>query len=242
MRVMNMRIVKTLMKKDFKNCMTNKNLLFSLAIPAGFCILYNYLFRDILEMSSIYVLQLCAIMAIALVPTTILPVMIAEEKEKYTLRSLMLAQVGGMEFLAGKVTVCMGLTFIDAVIVFFLAGGKPAWFVVYAVYVLLASLGLSFLGAVAGLMAKDQTSAGTIGAPLLLLVMIPPFFSMFGGVIEKISVLVPSTSFQTVFLSAVEGRSLLGRENLIADAVCIVWIVAGYAVFHVFYKRKGIDY
>ena len=68
----------------------------------GFCILYNYLFSGIVGLESTYVLQMCAIFAIAIVPTTILPVMIAEEKEKYTLRSLMLAKVSGLEFLAAK--------------------------------------------------------------------------------------------------------------------------------------------
>ena len=36
---MNMRVVNTLIKKDFKNCFSNKNLLASLAIPvdSAFC-------------------------------------------------------------------------------------------------------------------------------------------------------------------------------------------------------------
>ena len=82
---MNMRVVNTLIKKDFKNCFSNKNLLASLAIPVGFCILYNYLFSGIVGLESTYVLQMCAIFAIAIVHDD-LPVMIAEEKEKYTLR------------------------------------------------------------------------------------------------------------------------------------------------------------
>ena len=52
-------------------------------------------------------LQMCAIFAIVIVPTTILPVMIAEEKGEYTLRSLMLARVSGLEFLAAKLEVCL---------------------------------------------------------------------------------------------------------------------------------------
>ena len=83
------------------------------------------------------------------VPTTILPVMIAEEKEKYTLRSLMLA---------------------------------------------------------------------------------------------KFAVLVPTTSFQTIFLSALDGKPVFSGENPLAFAICLVWIAAGYAVFHIFYKKRGMDY
>lgn len=239
---MNMRIVKTLIKKDFKNCIANKSVLLSLAIPIGFCVLYNYIFQEMLETSSPFVLQLCAILAISGVPITILPVMIAEEKEKYTLRSLMLAQVGGMEFLAGKVTVCMGLTLCDAILVYLLAGVQTKYFGVYVVLILISSLGLTFLGAVMGLVAKDQTSAGTMGTPLLIAVMVPPIFSELGGMLEKIAVIMPTTSFQTILFSVMDGNSVFERANLTAAAVCIVWIVAGFAVFHVFYKRRGIDY
>ncbi len=239
---MNMRIVNTLIKKDFKNCVMNKNLLVSLAIPVLFCVLYNYLFSDMIGMDGAYVLQLCAIMSIAIVPATILPMMIAEEKEKYTLRSLMLANVKGIEFLAAKLEVCLVLTLIDALLIFFLAGGEAEHLIVYIAAVLLASFGLSFLGAVTGLLAKDQSSAGTISTPLLLIIMIPPLFSGLNEVITKIAVLVPTTSFRTMFLSAVNGKDLFGKDNVIAFAVCIAWIVVGYVVFHVFYKRKGIDY
>ena len=239
---MNGRIVKTLIKKDFKNCFLNKNLLFSLAIPVGFCILYNYLLSDMVGLNSVYVLQMCAIFSIGVVPTTILPVMIAEEKEKYTLRSLMLAQVQGKEFLAGKLTVCVTLTFADALLVFFIAGGELKTLGIYTVSVLLATVGLSFLGAVAGLVSKDQSSAGTVGASLLLVTMIPPLFSMLNSTIEKIASVLPTTSFQTLYLSAVEGEALMSRENLIAFLVCILWIVGGYLIFHIFYKKRGMDY
>lgn len=239
---MNMRIVKTLVKKDFKNCMLNKNLLVSLAIPVFFCVLYKYLLNGVVGLDETYVLQMCAVFAIGIIPTTILPVMIAEEKEKYTLRSLMLANVNGFEFLSAKLEVCISLTFVDALLVFLIAGGKLKDLVIYAVMVLIASLGLSFLGAVAGLLSKDQTAAGTIGAPLMLITLMPPLFSGMNETMEKAAMVVPTTSFQTVFSSVSQGGTLNTKDNIIALAVCGVWIVAGYAVFHVFYKRKGIDY
>ena len=238
---MNMRIVNTLVKKDFKNCILNKNLLISLLIPVFFCVLYRYLLNGVADLSGTYVLQMCAIFAIGIVPTTILPLMIAEEKEKYSLRSLMLANVSGSEFLCAKLEVCVSLTFLDAMLVFFIAGGKMDYIVIYAVMILIASLGLSFLGAVAGLLSKDQTAAGTIGMPLMLITMLPPLFSGMSEMLSKAAIVVPTTSFQTVFLSAAEGERLAGKGNIIAVAVCVAWMIVGYAVFHIFYKRKGID-
>lgn len=239
---MNGRIVKTLIKKDLKYCMMNTNLFVSLALPVIFCIIYKFVLSGVVGMDNTYILEVCTVFSIGIVPTTILPVMIAEEKEKYTLRSLMLAQVEGMEFLLGKLAVCIGLTMIDAIVVFAITGGKAENFWVYGLMVLLACIGLSFLGAVTGLAAKDQASAGTLGAPLLLLVMLPPLFSSLNETIEKIAVLVPTTSFQTVFLSVLDKGAFVSRENLTAIAVCVVWIIMGYAVFLIFYRKRGIDW
>lgn len=237
---MKMRVVKTLMIKDFKSCIFNKNILLVLAMPMLFCILYCYVLGD--DTQRAYILQMCSIFTISMIPTSVLPMMIAEEKEKYTLRSLMLANVKGMEFLGSKLIVCLFLTLLDGIFVFGIAEGEMKDLPVYLVALLISTCGLLFLGAVAGLLSKDQTSAGTMGSPLLMLVMIPPLFADMNKTIEKIAVILPTTSFQTILKSCTDGKDLVTRNNLVAFLVCVVWIIAGYVIFHIFYQRKGMDY
>ena len=105
------------------------------------------------------------------------------------------------------------LTLIEALLVFFLAGGQTRQLPLYLMMVLLSTLGLSFLGAIAGLAAKDQASAGTVRAPLLLIALIPPLFSGLSDMLAKFAVLVPTTSFQTIFLSALDGKPVFSGEN-----------------------------
>ena len=111
----------------------------------------------------------------------------------------------------------------------------------YLLMVLLSTLGLSFLGAIAGLAAKDQASAGTRrGAAAFDRPDSAALFRL-SDMLAKFAVLVPTTSFQTIFLSAwMASRYSPGKSP--AFAVCLMWIVAGYAVFHVFYKKRGMDY
>ena len=123
-----------------------------------------------------------------------------------------------------------------------LPGGQGAQLPLYLCMVLLSTLGLSLLGASAGLAAKYQASAGTVGAPLLLIALIPPLFSGLSDMLAKFAVLVPTTSFQTIFFSALDGKPVFSGGNPLAFAVCLVWIAAGYTVFHVFYKKRGMDY
>ena len=117
------KIIFTLLKKDLKGCLTNKNILVSFLIPIVFCFIYQNVFSDLGDEVGDYVLGMCAVFSIAISPTSILPVMIAEEKEKYTLRSLMMARVRGQEFLASKLLVCLLMTLLDAAAVFFITGG-----------------------------------------------------------------------------------------------------------------------
>ena len=238
---MNGKIIRTLFKKDLKSCLTNKTILLSVLIPVFFCLLYRFLFSGLGEGLEDFVLNACAVFAISIVPTSILPVMIAEEKEKYTLRSLMLARVSGGEFLFSKIAVCLLLTLADAAAVYFLSASRPEDFLMYTAIILLSSAGLCFLGAIAGLTAKDQASAGTISAPLTLLAMLPPLFAGFNDTIGKIAVIFPTTSYQTLFTSASSDSSLTSGRNLAALAVCAVWIIGGAVLFNLFYRKKGVD-
>ena len=71
--------------------------------------------------------------------------------------------------------------------------------------------------------------------------MLPPLFSGFNDVFERISAVVPTTSFQTIYTAVQSGQNILSGNSLTAIIVCAVWIAGGAVLFDVFYRRKGID-
>lgn len=233
---MNIRIIKCLIKKDFKNCFLNKNILLMMIVPIFFCFIYKNITQD-----PTYVLWLCAMFSISIIPTTVLPMMVAEEKEKNTLRSLMLANVTAFEFLFSKAFVCVLLTLVDALIVFFIMKTDTTLLPIYTGSIILSTTSLLLLGAVAGLFSKDQASAGTIATPLMLIVMMPSVFSGLSEFMEKVSILVPTTSFRTLLFSQIDGLPFLSYENIIAVIVCLVWLVIGWILFKIMFKRFGFD-
>lgn len=233
---MNLRIIKRLIKKDFKNCFLNKNIFLMMIVPIFFCFIYRNITKD-----PTYVLWLCAMFSISIIPTTVLPMMVAEEKEKNTLRSLMLANVTAFEFLFSKAFVCVLLTLVDALIVFFIMKTDTTLLPIYTGSIILSTTSLLLLGAVAGLFSKDQASAGTIATPLMLIVMMPSVFSGLSEFMEKVSILVPTTSFRTLLFSQIDGLPFLSYENMIAVIVCLVWLVIGWILFKIMFKRFGFD-
>lgn len=238
---MRIHVFKALFKKDFKSCLTNKNLLITLLLPLFFAVAYTFLLSEITQISGDYILLLCSVMVLSIIPLSVLSSMIAEEKEKYTLRSLMMAGVNGMEFIMSKAFVCLVMLMAEGAALFFICGASFDGFLGYFLVMLLASFAIICFGAVVGIASKDQMSAGTLGSPLMMLLMLPPIFSQFNSTVEKIAKLFPTTSLYTVYPNAAAGKTLFSGDNIFALLICMVWIIAGVAIFQMIYKKKGLD-
>ena len=224
---MNIRICKALFMKDLKNCFVNKNVFLMLALPVLFGVMYKFLLGDILkEATGSFVIVMCIVMTISIIPLNVLANMVAEEKEKHTLRSLMLANVSAADFLLSKAFVALVLMLIDGILIFLVCQEPIGYFVYFLIFYILASLSVLFFGALVGLLSKDQMSAGTLSSPLM---------------IEKIAVIFPTTSFQTLYLQLSTNQPFFNQDTVIAIIVCIVWIILGVIAFMYGYKKKGLD-
>ena len=232
---MNIRICKALFMKDLKNCFVNKNVFLMLALPVLFGVMYKFLLGDILKgATGSFVIVMCIIMTISIVPLNVLANMVAEEKEKHTLRSLMLANVSATDFLLSK-------AFVALVFIFLVCQEPMEYFGYFLIFYVLSSLSVLFFGALVGLLSKDQMSAGTLSSPLMILLMLPPMFSQLNEMIEKIAVIFPTTSFQTLYLQLSVQQPFFNQETVMAIIVCIVWILLGVIAFMYGYKKKGLD-
>ena len=85
-----LRVLRTLFVKDIVDMFKNPNVLLMLALPLIFIVIYQFV--D-LGMSPAYLLMLGVMMNLCLTPLSVLGMMIAEEKEKNTMRTLMLCNV-----------------------------------------------------------------------------------------------------------------------------------------------------
>ena len=239
---MNIRICKALFMKDLKNCFVNKNVFLMLALPVLFGVMYKFLLGDILkEATGSFVIVMCIVMTISIIPLNVLANMVAEEKEKHTLRSLMLANVSATDFLLSKAFVALVLMLIDGILIFLVCQEPIGYLVYFLIFYILASLSVLFFGALVGLLSKDQMSAGTLSSPLMIFLMLPPIFSQLNEMIEKIAVIFPTTSFQTLYLQLSTKQPFFNQDTVIAIIVCVVWIIFGVIAFMYGYKKKGLD-
>ncbi len=240
---MNKRHILALFKKDLKNSFVNKNVLIMIVLPPMFSFLFKTVYADLQSGADLtaMILVMSISMTLAIVPLNILAQIVAEEKEKHTLRSLFMANVTAAEFLIAKILVTLIIIIIDGVAIFFICNQSVSLLPYYLLYLILGSIGVLFFGAIVGLLSKDQMNAGTISSPLMILLMIPPMLSQFNAMMRTISIAFPTTSVQTLYLNTLANKPLFIQDNIIAFLVCIAWIVLGIIIFLYVYKRRGLD-
>lgn len=236
------RIIKALMKKDFRMLAGNKNTFFILLLPILFCVLYTKVLPIGKETGMLYPLLLCEVLNLICAPISLLSMMVAEEKEKNTLRTLIMSDVRAMEFLASKMFVVLLLMEVISVANYLLVGLDMKFFAGYMLISTLASVGILFLGAAVGILSENQMSTGTISTPLMLLLMLPTMFAGMNKVLEKIAFCLPTNAFMEIMNGEYQNKAaFLSGANMKHYAVCLVWIVIGIAVFNIVYKKRGVD-
>lgn len=239
---MSMRKIKVLCKRDFIDYFNNPALLLSLVVSVLFTLLYKFLHipEASEEVGTEFVLSMgtlinCCICGIIIVSTTI-----AEEKEKSTLRTLMLSNVSGAEFLTAKLIVGVCLTMLGNIIIFFLSGSAVAIFPYYVLGTLLGSIVANLISAVIGICSRDQTQAGVLQVPVMFLLMIP---SLFGSINKFCELLARVSPFDVMInIYAAGGRgNFFTVESAGYLGVMAVWIAAGAVAFLLAYRKRGLD-
>ena len=252
---MNAALRKTgaLLAKDFADLLKNPTLLVVCLLPIAFMALYSFMVGDAAGGSDLtaeqqeavgpvigqFMLGSALCMTVGMVCTMTVLYGIAEEKEKRTLRTLMLANVGASQVVASKAVVALVASAAVNAVCFFVAGGEPGMLGAYLALGIVGSLPVILFSLVLGLACRDQMTAGVYSVPVLLVALVP-MFGMANETIEKVSHWLPTGGVYDLIGLAVGGR-LLSQDALAPLGVTLAWIVVGTAVFAALFKRLARD-
>ena len=238
-----MHTLAVLIKKYFRLMFTNKNMLIMILLPIGFAVLYQTIFGDVKEagMPSNFVLTLCELLNLSAIPLTGLAMMVAEEKEKNTLRVLMLSDVSALEYIFSKIISVLVLMELITIVIFFITATQLSYLPMFLLVTTVTSISMLLFGSVVGLLSKDQMSTSTLSTPLMILFLIPPMFQNMNEVIDKIASIVPTTRMMAIINDAMNGMSILSQEHLLDFGIILAWILLGVVTFAMMYRKKGFD-
>lgn len=248
-----MRKTGALLAKDFADLFKNPTLLVVCLLPIAFMALYSFMIGDAAGGSDLtaeqqeavgpvigqFMLGSALCMTVGMVCTMTVLYGIAEEKEKRTLRTLMLANVGASQVVAAKAVVALVASIVVNAACFFVAGGEPGMLGAYLALGVVGSLPIILFSLVLGLASRDRMTAGVYSVPVLLVALVP-MFGMANETIEKASHWLPTGGVYDLIGLAMDGR-LLSQDALAPLGVTLAWIVVGAVVFAALFKRLSRD-
>lgn len=242
---MNARKIGVLYQKDLKDFVKNPGILMAGLIPVLFVILYKYmgLVDQMMEEGVegwIFILNIGTSMSLAMVALLIISSTIAEEKEKFTLRTLMLSNVTAGEFLLAKVLVTLTVTLVADSLIYVLSGAPLSSMAFYLLCCLLGSCPLIMCSACIGIVCRDQMSTSIYQIPVMLVVLLPSAFRGFSSFLTAVGDLTPISALMTLYFNFLAG-DLAQWASLKALLAILVWTAVVSLLFVFLYRKKGMD-
>jgi ABC-2 type transport system permease protein len=233
---MKLRRINAVFKKQIKDTLKNKRILFQfIMFPIMALIITKMVPQDdptaIKTVSAIF-----AVIYISMVPLSSIASIIAEEKEKNTLRALMMSNVKPAEYLIGTggyifVLTCIGVLFLGIIGGF--AGMDLLKYIAVLFVCILASL---MLGITLGILSKNQMSlAGTI-TPVIIILAFIPMLSLANETISAVSQILYTKQLNNLIFD-------LSGSNFTWDKFAIIGanMAVFFTIFWIAYKKRSLS-
>ena len=228
-----MHNVGVIFKKQLKDTLKNKTVLIQfIMFPAMTLLMENAV--KIPDMPELFFTKLFSVMFLGMAPITSAAAIISEEKEKNTLRVLMMANVKPWEYLLGVGLYVWTLCMAGAGI---MATGLPASDIPFYLGIMAAGLMISVvIGACIGVFSANQMSATSLFVPVMMVFSFSPMLAMFNDKIEKVARI-----FYTQQLRVLMNQMSFDGIKTESILILIVNAVLAVVLFFVAFRKKGLE-
>jgi len=231
-----MKRANAIFQKDFKDISRNSAVSITALMPLILAFIYGKM-GDVSIDAHYMIINFTLVTVGSFVQCSL----IAEEKEKNTLRGLMLSPASTLEILGGKSLLS---TIASMIIVFFgimLTGYQPENGVVIAVAILFTSIFFIGLGTLLGLLAKSVMEASVIVMPFMFIFGFGSMLSMFTDKYPILKVMDYTPNTQLVIL-AKKVESGVGMAEVFPNlGIIALWIIAISLLTIAVFKKRMTD-
>lgn len=224
-----MRHMATIFKKQVKDTLRNKTVLIQFVMfPIMALIMTKSV--QIEGMPPHFFIMLFATMYVGMAPLTSVASIISEEKEKNTLRVLLMARVTPWQYLAGVGSYVFICCMLGAGV--FCLLGNYTWRE-RGIFLLIMAVGILtslLLGAAIGIGSSSQMAATSVTVPVMLLFSFLPMLSMFNDTLSKVAKYTYTEQIRLLLQSLETGES--AQAGLIIIAGNILLFGGAFAVLY----------
>lgn len=231
-----------IMQKEWKDFLRNAQVLVMVLMPVIFAFVFSKIPVDAGEEAEAYIfLVMPVLMALTMTGAFVQAMMIAEEKEKNTLRVLVLSPATSVEVLLGKSVLSFALTLLTIGGCVAVSGqtiGAPLLFFTMSI---LSVIVFVALGTVIGLISKSLQDTSITGLPIMFLFLMGPIFSPMLNIDWLTTVLniFPTQHFMDGSEQLFQGGSF---SDVKAHMLNIgIWMVGAFIVSFLVYRKKRFD-
>ncbi len=230
-----MKNIKAVFMKQILDTTKNKTVFIQfLMFPVIAIIMENTVKLE--NMPEHFFVKLFAVMFVGMAPLTCMSAIISEEKEKNTLRALLMSNVKAWQYLAGigayVFIMCMAGTAVFAVLGEY-NGTELAGFILSMISGIILS---EIIGAVIGIFSRNQMAATSLTIPIMMVFSFVPMLSMFNESIKKVAVIFYSQQISDLINGI--GTSEVSVSSIIVIAVNFI---IALVLFVLAYKKKGLE-
>lgn len=238
-----LRKTSALLGKDMKDLVKNPTVLLGCLLPVGFIALYSQTMGDAsgeaADAARHQFLTMALFMTVGMTGCMTALYTIAEEKEKHTLRTLMLANVSAAQVIASRAVVSLAAIVVAQAACFAVLRAPIDLLAPYLLLGILSGLPVVMLSLVLGLASRDQMTAGVYSVPLILVAFLP-MFAPLNETLAKATPYCPTGGAQELLNLAADG-ALFTADALQPLVVTLVWVAVGAAALALLYKRLARD-
>ncbi|MCM3260976.1 ABC transporter permease [Paenibacillus lautus] len=236
-----MKRLQAIINKEWKDSIRNPQILLMMGMPIMFAFLFSKMGSGGTKGDDMMILSFPILLALSMTGAFVLAMMVAEEKEKHTLRVLMLSPASTTEILMGKSFLTFVLTLIAVIASVAVSEVPEVNWGIPSLLILVSLVMFIALGLIIGLMSRTVQESSIIGLPVLIVFVMGPMFApMLGNEwIMSIVDYLPTQKFIDVMGSVSQGAAIseMTQDLLICAGWTVISIVAATAV----YSRKRFD-
>lgn len=230
-----MKNIKAVFTKQMIDTMKNKTVFIQfLLFPVMAIVMENTL--KIENMPEHFFVKLFSVMFIGMSPLTCMSSIISEEKEKNTLRVLMMSNVKSWQYLISVGTYVFIMCMIGTIVFALLGEYRNSELAIFIVTMVSGIILSELIGAVVGIFSRNQMTATSVTVPVMMIFSFVPMLSMFNNNIEKIAKVIYSQQISNLINN-------IGVSDIPADSIIIIAMnfIISIVLFAVVYRKKGLE-
>jgi len=222
--------------KDYKDFTRNMAVSVVVILPIIIAAIYGRMGTENLQAHFLYIN-----MTFAFVATYVQCCLIAEEKEKNTLRGLMLSPASTFDILGGKSLLSFVLTILVIAVSLFVSEYTPKNLVAFGAGVLVSTIFYIAVGTLLGLIAKSVMEASVLVLPVAGIFTMGSFLTAFADKYPILQLADYMPNLQLIYLAeSVEAGA--GFVDILSNlGIISIWAVLAIILTTIIYKKRMVD-